>query len=79
MSNLKFRFALAVAALLALLIEAISGFFLRVVLPHYYIVGWQTWLTIHKYAAVALLALLAVHIWLHWRWLYSQVKALFKR
>ncbi len=79
MSKDKFRFILAVAALLALLVEAISGFFLWVGLPHYSISEWQTWVTIHKSTAVALLALLAVHIWLHWRWLYSHVKALFKR
>lgn len=37
----------------------------------------HTWLDIHDWTAVAFLVLLAVHIYVHWRWLYRQTKSLF--
>lgn len=36
----------------------------------------QTWLDIHDWAAVALLVIIFIHIYMHWRWLYRQVKGI---
>ena len=38
----------------------------------------HTWLEIHDCTAVALLVILAIHIYMHWKWLYHQTKSLFR-
>ena len=39
----------------------------------------HTWLDIHEWAAVALLVAFAVHITLHWRWIFYMTKSYFRR
>ena len=89
MSKVRLLFALAVSAFIALLIQAISGFVLWLALPcggggggrfgdgSTFIWGRGVWLDIHKWAAVALLPIIAVHIFMHWKWIYRQIKSLF--
>jgi hypothetical protein len=36
----------------------------------------HTWIDIHDWTAVALLVIIAIHIFMHWRWLYNQLKSL---
>lgn len=38
----------------------------------------HTWLDIHEWAAVALLVAFAVHITLHWRWIFYMTKSYFR-
>ena len=75
---------IAVTALLALLLEAASGFILWIALPraggfHFRGSGSraahesfgftrETWLDIHDWAGIALIVILLVHLLLHWRW-----------
>jgi hypothetical protein len=78
---------IAVAAFLALLLEAVSGFILWIALPRgdgfrfrgsgsrmaHESFGFsrETWLDIHDWAGVALIVILLVHLLLHWRWVLS--------
>jgi hypothetical protein len=78
---------IAVAALLALLLEAASGFILWIALPRgdgfrfrgagsraaHESFGFtrETWLDIHDWAGIALIVILLVHLLLHWRWVLS--------
>ena len=43
--------------------------------------GWDrhTWLDIHDWTGVALLVIIAVHIYMHRKWLYRQAVSLFNR
>ena len=36
----------------------------------------HTWRDIHDWTAVALLVVIAIHIFMHWKWLYYQLKSL---
>lgn len=36
----------------------------------------HTWIDIHDWTAVALLVIIAIHIFMHWKWLYYQLKSL---
>jgi len=38
----------------------------------------HTWLDIHDWTAVALLVIIAIHISIHWKWLYHQTKSVFR-
>lgn len=74
----------AVAALLALLVQAVSGFVLWIALPRgdgfrfrgsgsrlaHDSFGFDraTWLDIHDWTAVALITILLLHLLLNWRW-----------
>ena len=81
---------IAVAALLTLLVEAVSGFILWIALPrgdgfHFRGSGSraahdsfgftrETWLDIHDWAGIALIVILLVHLLLHWRWVVNVTK-----
>jgi cytochrome b subunit of formate dehydrogenase len=43
--------------------------------------GWgrHTWLDIHDWTGVALLVIIIVHIYMHRKWLYNQLRSLFNR
>ena len=83
----------AVAALLALLVEVVSGFVLWIALPRgdgfrfrgsgsrlaHQSFGFDraTWLDIHDWAGIALVAILLVHLVLHWRWVANVTRRVF--
>ena len=88
MSRVKLLFTLVFLAFFALLVQAISGFILWLVLPRgdgrgvgagdsTFIWGRGVWLDIHKWTAVALLAIIAIHIYMHRKWIYKQIRSLF--
>ena len=75
---------------LILLFQGISGFILWFALPGGYGggSGWQgtsstflfarhTWVDIHKWLAVALLVMFALHIATHWQWIVYMTKSYF--
>jgi len=78
---------------LLLLIQGISGIVLWFVLsdncryrggtgcaaPSTFLFGWSTWIDIHRWAAVALLIIFALHIVIHWRWIYYMTKSYFRQ
>ena len=96
MSRAKFLFALASAALIAFLIQTVSGFVLWLVLPRgggngfgwgggdgnagdsTFIWDRHTWLDIHDWTGVALLIVIVVHVYIHRKWLYLQLRSLFR-
>lgn len=77
------------AALLALLglVEALSGFFLWLVIPRgegrggggleqvLWGLSRDTWIDIHDWVAVALIVLVVIHIILHWKWIARMFKS----
>jgi preprotein translocase subunit SecG len=91
MSKVKFLFSLVALAFVTFLIQAISGLILWLVVTRgdgdggrgggdggsTFIWGRGVWLDIHKWTAVALLAIIAVHIFMHRKWLWQQIKSLF--
>ncbi|MCX5999482.1 MAG: DUF4405 domain-containing protein [Chloroflexi bacterium] len=90
MSKVRLLFVVAVSSFLVFLLQAISGFVLWLILPRgsngdgvgrggsTFVWSRQTWMDIHEWTAVALLVLLVIHIYMHWKWLLNQAKALFK-
>jgi len=91
MKKVKVLWVTAVSMALLGLAEAVSGFVLWLGFPSGGGRGWgggfgeltfwglsrHTWIDIHDWVAVALLALVLVHIILHWKWLLRMAKALF--
>ncbi len=83
----------AVAAFLALLVQAVSGFVLWIALPRgdgfrfrgsgsrmaHESFGFDraTWLDIHDWAAVALIVILLLHLLLNWRWVVGVTRRAF--
>jgi len=88
MSRARFLFYIAVGAAVAFLMQAISGLVLWVALPcggrrggevgDTFLWSRQAWLDIHDWTGVLLLAIIAVHIYMHWGWLCRQVRSLVK-
>ena len=81
-SRIRFLFALAVLAGVAFVVEAVTGFVLWIILPSGSGAGavWHrhTWTNIHDWTAVVLAVIIAVHCYMHRKWLNHQVKSLFK-
>jgi hypothetical protein len=83
----------ALAALLALLVQAVSGFVLWIALPRgdgfrfrgsgsrmgHESFGFDrpTWVDIHDWTAVALIVILLLHLLLNWRWIVSVTRRVF--
>ena len=82
MSKALKNYLLVVTIFLAGLVEAVSGFVLWFALPHSGGGGrWQgavrefwglpreTWTGMHDWAAVALIAIAVLHVFMHWHWI----------
>ncbi len=82
MSRVRFLFVLAVLAVVAFLVEVVSGLVLWLILPRGLGRGHagyrETWLDIYDWTAVVLIVIIAVHIYVHRQWLNRQIRSLFK-
>lgn len=78
----------AVMGLLGLM-QAVSGFVLWLALPcgggrgsgggGTFLFSRDVWLTMHDWAAIALTAIVILHIILHWGWIVRMTKSYFRR
>lgn len=88
MGRLKTNIIVDVAVLLAMAVLSLSGWVIKVIMPSgmhhrgmhssaHDLLGWgrHTWREIHLWAGVVVLALVVLHIVLHW----SVISAFFKR
>ena len=80
---------------LLMLFQGVSGFILWFLLPGGYryrggaggggdvdgtfLLARHDWLDVHKWAAVALLVMFAVHILVHWQWIIRMTKSYFRQ
>ena len=84
-------FLIDVAIGVAFLVEAISGFVLWLVLPHggypggrkllydeTFILSRDSWLDLHDWFAVVMVAGILLHLVLHWRWIYAMFRCLWR-
>jgi hypothetical protein len=78
---------------LLMLFQGVTGFVLWFILPgggyryrgglgleeagSTFLFARHTWLDIHKWIAVALLVIFALHIAIHWQWIVSMTKSYF--
>lgn len=77
---------------LLMLFQSVTGFILWFVLPRgfryrgglgaadgspVFLFDRHTWLDLHKWTAVALLVMFALHIFMHWRWLFYMTRSYF--
>lgn len=70
-------------ALLAL-VQVVSGFVLWLALPAgsrggTFLLSRDAWLTMHNRAALLLIAIVIVHIILHWGWIVRMTKSYFSQ
>ncbi len=82
-----YLFSLVGFLLLIGLAETISGFVLWLALPShvgrrglessYWGLTRQTWVGIHDWVAIALTAIVIIHLLLHWKWVLRMTKQLF--
>ena len=87
------NYIMFVALLLLGLFETLSGFVLWFALPRegggrrgvdsisqdaFWSLSRPTWTELHDWVAVALLAVVVIHIVLHWRWIVYMTKSFFK-
>ncbi|MFA5308124.1 MAG: DUF4405 domain-containing protein [Dehalococcoidales bacterium] len=83
------NYVLFLFLLLAGLLQAVSGFLLWLVIPGGHrgfgirLTGsdflWSryTWIELHDWAAVALVAIVIIHIILHWKWITYTTRKIF--
>jgi cytochrome b subunit of formate dehydrogenase len=67
----------------AFFVEIFTGFVLWLAVPFGPVPkSWgfsqQVWLSIHKWGAIPVMAVIAIHLFLHWKWMINQFKSLFK-
>ena len=71
------------------LLEAVSGFILWFALPRgtgrfgggggaeFWALSRHTWIDIHDWVAVAIMAVVIIHLALHWKWIVYTTKKMF--
>ncbi len=79
---------------LLMLFQSVTGFILWFVVPGGYryrggagaaagspvfLFDRHTWQDVHKWTALVLLVIFAVHIFMHWRWLFYMTKSYFQQ
>jgi hypothetical protein len=82
-----YLFSLVAFLMLSGLIETVSGFVLWLVLPSgggkravevsYLGFTRHTWIDIHDWVAIALTAVVVIHLMVHWKWILRMIKQLF--
>ena len=89
MSKTKLQFGLVTALVWLGIVEALSGFVLWFALPSgggngrraieqaFWSLTRHTWIDIHDWVAVALIAISIVHLGIHWKWVMRMVKSPF--
>lgn len=91
LNKAKINFWVDFAIGLAFLVEAVSGFVLWLVLPHggfqggrnplaarTFIFSRDTWLLLHDWFAVVMVAGVLLHVVLHWKWIVCMVRNLWR-
>jgi preprotein translocase subunit SecY len=86
MKKSVYLFGLVVVLLLAGLAEAVSGFILWFALPSgsgrgslnltYWGVTRHAWIDIHDWVAIALMAVVVIHLAMHWKWVVRMPRQL---
>ena len=90
MKKSTLNFVMFIALLFTGLVETISGFVLWFIIPggqgsegnhaitavarSTFIWSRHTWMDIHDWLAIAIVALVIVHLILHWKWIYYMTK-----
>lgn len=83
MSRAEINYLAGLALFVAGSIEAISGFVLWLILPRgsgggaTFIFNRHMWLGLHDWLAIALVAIIVVHLALHWKWIITMTKRVF--
>lgn len=89
MKKSKLQFGLVLALIGLGLVEALSGFVLWLALPSgggrghagveqvFLMLSRRTWLDIHDWVAVALIAVGVIHLVMHWKWLFRMTRSYF--
>jgi len=86
MEKIKVKFIVDLLMFLDFIVLATSGFVLWLVLVHnglkfresFIFYRW-TWLSIHDWTSVILIALLLIHLLLNWTWIKCMVVGFFKK
>jgi hypothetical protein len=85
----KYLFSLVGFLVLTGLVEAVSGFVLWFALPSgggrrgldltYLGLTRHTWIDIHDWVAIALTAIVIIHIIIHWKWVARMTRQIFSQ
>ena len=88
MDRSKLNYWIDVGMFLSFLVTAVTGIMLILFLPSgirqgSYQVLWgmikETWLKIHTLAGILMVVICIIHIILHWKWIVSMTKRIFKK
>ena len=88
------NYVVFVAMFILGLVEAVSGFVLWLALPQgggwrggrlaggvestFWSLSRHTWIDIHDWVAVAIMAVVVIHLALHWKWMFYMTKKAFQ-
>jgi hypothetical protein len=82
-----YLFTLVILLALSGIVETISGFILWFALPSgggrrgleltFWGLSRHTWVQIHDWFAIALMAIVVIHLALHWKWVIRMFKQIF--
>ena len=89
MNILKINYFVDMVALVSFLVTAITGLVIMIFLPpsegrggvHNYLFGYgrHDWGAIHDLAGVVIIIAVLIHLVLHWNWIVSMTKSMFKK
>jgi hypothetical protein len=89
MKKSVYLFGLVSILFVAGLVEAVSGFVLWLALPSgsgrgafnltYLGITRHTWIDIHDWVAIALIAIVIIHLIMHWKWVTRMARQIFKQ
>jgi hypothetical protein len=81
----QFLFLIVWLSFISVFIEVFSGFALwfavrisRAMGRNTFIFKYRTWVIIHEWDAIPVMAFVLIHIFLHWKWIVKMFKSLFK-
>jgi hypothetical protein len=89
MKKTKLQFGLVLTLVGLGIVEAFSGFVLWLALPSggglgrrgieqvFWTLSRYTWIDIHDWVAVALTAIIVIHLGLHWKWIFRMIRSFF--
>ena len=87
MDKVKRNYWIDILMFISIAITAVTGIVLFIILPSGKRSGWETflgitkaiWVDVHTWAGLIFIALVLIHLILHWKWILAMTKNFFRK